>query len=121
MNKRSLIIQDDSICRKILLIRDGRCQKCGATKKLVVSHCFGKKTYPNLRHDLNNLLLLCNDCHIGWWHKYPTQAWTQFRHRWPDRFDYLMQAKNKIIKLNEEHYKNKRDELKAELKQLEEK
>jgi len=112
MANRYKILKCDFACRQILSKEYFVCQKCKECKPLDVSHCFGKKAYPHLRHDLNNLLLLCNDCHIGWWHKYPKEAWSWFEENFEERYNYLIVAKNKIVKLNKMYYEQKYQELK---------
>jgi hypothetical protein len=120
MANNYIIGKDDDLCRQILLLRDKKCQgpKCTATESLVPSHCYGKKAYPNLRHDPLNLLLLCDKCHKEFWHKYPAAAWTWFEEEWPERYNYLVVAKNRIIKLNEIHYREVAVDLEAELNRL---
>jgi 5-methylcytosine-specific restriction endonuclease McrA len=39
-----------------------------------VSHIKPKGKYPKLRHDLENIIILCWRCHIHWWHKEPLEA-----------------------------------------------
>jgi len=118
MANNYIIKKDDDLCRQILILRDRVCQRCGATEGLVPSHCFGKKAYPNLRHDLLNLLFLCDDCHKEFWHKYPVLAWEWFKKMWPERYEYLMVAKNRIIKLNAIHYQEVAKNLEVELNWL---
>jgi len=104
----------DSQCFENLLRRDKRCQRCRKTTTLVPSHCYGKKAYPTLRHDLLNLLLLCDECH-KWWHAHPIDAWIWFKEKWFGRFTYLQSVKNISFKLNKIHYQNKVDSLNVEL------
>jgi len=113
-----IIEKDDGLCRLILLVRDVHCQKCGSRVNLVVSHCLGKKAWPSLRHDLQNLLLLCQDCHDNWWHAHLYDAWIWFVNNYRERYDYISRAKNQYIKLNKQHYQDTAIELEAELERL---
>ena len=107
----------DHLLYECLLLRDKECQMCGKTTTLVPSHCYGKKTYPALRHELLNLVLLCDDCH-KWWHSNPIEAWEWFEEKYPDRFEHLQWAKNMFTKLNKLHYQERSLVLKEELNRL---
>lgn len=111
----------DKLCFEALLLRDsGQCQRCGSTRleTLVPSHCYGKKAYPQLRHNLDNLLLLCNDCHANWWHLNPVEAWNWFMTHFPGRWVSLEPLKNKLTKLSQEHYREANTGLKTEIRRL---
>jgi len=50
--------------RKKVLERDGfKCARCSATKRLVAHHLDGWAKHPELRHDPDNGVTLCHDCH----------------------------------------------------------
>ena len=93
-SKRHLIIQKDKELRAQILIRDNyTCQRCG--KKLEgrnchLSHVLPKGKYPELRHDPNNVKILCYHCHIQFWHKNPIEAMQWFKSTFPERYEYLM-------------------------------
>ena len=40
-----------------------RCSICGKEKELTIHHIKQKSEYPELRYRLNNLMLVCKDCH----------------------------------------------------------
>ena len=40
-----------------------RCSLCGKEKELTIHHIKQKSEYPELRYRLNNLMLVCKDCH----------------------------------------------------------
>ena len=40
-----------------------RCSLCGKEKELTIHHIKQKSEYPELRYRLNNLMLVCSDCH----------------------------------------------------------
>jgi 5-methylcytosine-specific restriction endonuclease McrA len=52
-----------------LLQNGNRCQCCGRGPKegvvLHVDHIKPRKKYPELKFDINNLQILCEDCNIG--------------------------------------------------------
>jgi len=41
----------------------GKCESCGSTESLHAHHVKSWAEYPELRFDLDNLRLLCRDCH----------------------------------------------------------
>lgn len=54
--------------RKAALARDRVCQDCGTTDSLHVHHIRKVRTFEDYddAHDLNNLVVLCQDCHPKW-------------------------------------------------------
>jgi 5-methylcytosine-specific restriction endonuclease McrA len=40
-----------------------RCQKCGTTEDLSIHHLESKKTCPEDKYNINNVTVLCRDCH----------------------------------------------------------
>ena len=51
------------ICR-LVKERDRQCVKCSSGDRLEVHHDKPAAHFPELRHDMNNLQLLCRSCHI---------------------------------------------------------
>lgn len=92
------------ICIQIIRQRDKMtCQKCGRQVEGVnaqTSHVYGKGAYPNLKFDLWNLKLMCFYCHKNFWHANPLEAYEWFMEKFPERYEYLQEAKNK-----QKHYK----------------
>ena len=43
--------------------RNKECEKCGSKENLQIHHIKGYALFPELRFDLNNVLLLCKECH----------------------------------------------------------
>jgi 5-methylcytosine-specific restriction endonuclease McrA len=73
-----------------------KCAKCGKHIEGVDSqkaHIKSVGAYPHLQFDLQNMILLCYHCHIGWWHHEPTEAGAWFKKEFQDRFKYLEKAK----------------------------
>lgn len=119
MSNAYLIKKCDRLSFEIIKIRDGNmCQVCGRRNTLVPSHCYGKKAYPNLRHEIGNILTLCNDCHANWWHQHYTEAMTWWRDEWPERAHYVDSIKNLNPKLNRIHYQELAQKLKVTLEDL---
>lgn len=54
---------------KALVMHGAQCQCCGATRgdgaKLHVDHIKPRSKFPELRLDLSNLQILCEDCNLG--------------------------------------------------------
>jgi len=48
---------------------------------------------------------MCQRCHLWWSHKNPLDFTEWFKTKYPARYDYLMENRNKIIKRTEEDYK----------------
>lgn len=66
------------LLRKIVIARDGEaCLKCGKTMSLHLSHIYPKGRYKAMELEPDNVKLLCNACHLYWWHKNPIEA-----HEW---------------------------------------
>lgn len=47
-------------------LRDGKCTECGSVYDLHAHHIKSYKDYPELRHDVNNGVTLCGQCHRQW-------------------------------------------------------
>jgi len=66
----------DGLCRQIILLRDGFCcRRClkgihGEKQRAVlqVHHIRTKGAHPNLRWELDNLILVCKGCHMFFFH-----------------------------------------------------
>lgn len=91
----------DDILRVQIRERDGnRCQKCGRTNGLGISHVFPKGRYAALRWEPANLMLLCWFCHGHWWHLHPVESGEWFRKNWPERYEQLWALANQGQKVN---------------------
>ena len=44
---------------------NAKCAKCKSTTSLHVHHIYPRNQYPTKAYKLNNLIVLCEDCHIG--------------------------------------------------------
>ena len=89
--RKSVVNRIDTLARKIVRLRDGRCQcpECkGNGTKLEVAHVAITRKYYISRWDLINLLLMCDKCH----NKFDANhAWgmTWFAVKYPVRTSYL--------------------------------
>ena len=71
-----LLRECDKYFRQIVLSqRINACEWCGSgSKGLQIAHILPKGTYPSLRYEFFNILLLCWRCHFHKWHKSPLEA-----------------------------------------------
>jgi 5-methylcytosine-specific restriction endonuclease McrA len=49
--------------REYLLSKQDKCKICGNKKSLEMHHLKGQSSHPELKYDLNNIMILCTDCH----------------------------------------------------------
>lgn len=102
--RKKLTDKLDSLCREIILKRDNNiCQKCGTFAEKQNAHCshvIPRSQGNILRWNLLNLKLLCFHCHINWWHKSPCESGEWFKSKFPDRWEYLQEKKNEVIKFS---------------------
>ena len=115
--RKSIINRMDTLARKIVRLRDQRCQ-CPECENegfaLECAHVGIIRRYYISRWDLLNLLLLCKKCHGKF---DANEAWGMqwFQKKFPARFEYL--AGLKILKnSHEETTKTWRD---SDLKEIE--
>ena len=92
----------DQAVKPIIKLRDrNRCQKCGkyvTGSNCHVSHVIPRSKGDSLRWELQNLKVLCFHCHINWWHKNPLESGEWFKDKFPSRWEYLQERKEKTIK-----------------------
>lgn len=78
------------------------CQRCGKPVEgsdAHGSHIYPEGTYRNMSALVENILCLCFDCHINWWHKYPKDAKDWFNKRYKELAFFLeKEAKESINK-----------------------
>ena len=114
--RKSTINRMDTLARKIIRIRDERCQcpECESGYNLQCAHVAIIRRYYMARWDLINLLLLCEKCH----RKFDTNtAWGMgwYSEKFPARFKYLTDLKI-LRNSHEEATKTWRD---SDLKEIE--
>lgn len=66
------------LLHELVRLRDGeRCRRCANPFDLQLSHIFPKGKHPKMEWDPWNVKLLCQHCHMDWWHKFPKKgmAW----------------------------------------------
>ena len=80
----------EAILKRACLIRDhGRCQRCEKSNgQLQLSHVLPRGRCGRLKFDLQNVQILCPQCHF-WWHEFPTESGLWFAREWPERLAYL--------------------------------
>ena len=97
--RKTLSNKLDKLCREVIKIRDGGvCQKCGKHfDKMDCSHVI-PRGHKRFRWDLKNLKLLCSRDHLYWWHQNPLEAEEWFSNKFPARYNYLMDERQKGTK-----------------------
>ena len=90
----------------LLIRKRGYCERCGETEysKLQCCHVIGRRNL-RLRWDPKNALCMCYRDHIHFQHKEPLQFTDWFQKKYPDRYKYLMKAKDEIKKMTLDDYK----------------
>lgn len=82
-----------------------RCEWCGSvTNQMHWAHVIGR-TNKTLRWDIFNGMCLCAYCHEWRWHQSPLEAVEWFKSKYPERYDYLMEAKNIVWDWTEDDYR----------------
>jgi hypothetical protein len=87
---KSVTVALDALLRRVVLLRDAECQMGASglpdcSGGLQAAHVLPKGTYPAMRHDPQNVVLLCAYHHVygrGSWHKDPLGAVEWFRERY---------------------------------------
>jgi len=102
-NKKKLQEKLWKLCCEYIRLRDkNTCQWCGKRvegSNAHTSHVIPKSHGNALRYDENNLKLLCFHCHLMRWHLHPLEADLWFQKCFPERYEYLMNFKEKTLKL----------------------
>jgi 5-methylcytosine-specific restriction endonuclease McrA len=75
-------------------------------EKLSGSNCHGSHVVPVshgniLKWDPENIITLSYHNHLHWWHKNPLESAEWFKNKFPDRYKYIMERKNTIVKYTE--------------------
>lgn len=105
----------DALAKKILIVSRGEnCERC-ADIPVYSSHIFPKGTYKRMRWMTQNLLLLCYQCHMEFWHKHPMEAKRWFEEKFPGRYEQLLIWTRQMPAID---LKEIRISLEIELKQL---
>lgn len=91
----------DALVRQLVFARDGhKCVKCGKTEYLAPSHILSRGKYKRMRWVPDNILTLCNGCHIFWWHKEPIAAARWLEEKYPGLADRLYLADSVATKID---------------------
>ncbi len=101
--RAKVIIRLETAIRNYIRKRDkDTCQKCGKKVYGSNSHCshvIPKSQGNALRFDEYNIKLLCSGDHLQFWHLNPTESGEWFKNKFPDRWEYLQENRNRIVKL----------------------
>jgi len=110
---KSVVVRTKFKSRKFIKILDreysvlvrskGFCEKCGKEEGLQCCHII-PRTNMTLRWDIFNAISMCMRCHLFWQHKNPLEFTEWFEKKYPARYLYLMENRNKIIKRTKEDY-----------------
>lgn len=118
MRKKSDLTKAREMCDKSMQVAGMKkfkeCEVCGKPAHCM-HHFFPKSTSSRLRYDWDNLIPICQGCHMR--HHTagdPTIHATVIRKRGDDWYDELEQTRHEIIKVNVEYYKLKLEELNNE-------
>ena len=96
-NHLPTLIKKTQIEFNALVASVGACAKCGKSfEQIQCSHVFTVGAYPNLRFDILNALPMDGGHHRYFWHNEPMEAFEWFKGKYPERYAYLMFAKNQI-------------------------
>lgn len=69
----------DALWARLIVARDVKCQRCSGKDFLQAHHIVRRSRSSWLRHNLNNGMTLCRNCHI-WWHnaaEVEAVSWTE--------------------------------------------
>jgi len=78
------------LAKKIVRSQAGHtCEKCRMHRPLQGSHVFSVGAHHDMGAMLENIIALCNDCHMNWWHRKPAEALSWFERAYPERFERL--------------------------------
>ena len=98
--RKKLIDNLDKVTAKIVKIRDEHtCQRCGSNplpRGEHWAHIFSRSRH-SMRWDLLNSVVLCNGCH-RYWHANPLNAQIWFEGKFPWRYEYLQEEKQKPVR-----------------------
>ncbi|MCR4329598.1 MAG: hypothetical protein NUV65_03555 [Candidatus Roizmanbacteria bacterium] len=99
-DKKAAQNRADVLFSEYIRQRDPVCQKCSSHAPLLhCAHYIGRVN-KRLRYDEQNALSLCVKCHLEWSHKNPKEFTEWFKGKYPDRYEYLIKAKNEVVKLD---------------------
>jgi 5-methylcytosine-specific restriction endonuclease McrA len=86
---------------------DYTCQWCGKEVKgsdCQVSHVIPVSHGNALAFDPMNMKVLCTHCHLNKWHKDPVAAGLWFENKFPERWLYLADHRQDIVRWREKDY-----------------
>ena len=89
--KKCVKLRDNFICQK--------CEKQVEGNNCHASHVLNVGTHKAFELDPENMKVLCSYCHLHWWHKDVLNATEWYKKKFPDKYNYLMQACKKKWKI----------------------
>lgn len=118
--KKQQAKEAEAALKAYIIKRDGSiCQKCGKYvegRDRQLSHIISRAKAPKLVYNEWNVKILCNYCHLSWWHKLPYETKDWLDEKYPGRYDMLLELNQKTkvcvdLKEVEQYYINKLKEL----------
>jgi hypothetical protein len=95
------------------ITKDRDCSMCYKSfEKMDCSHILSRGSHDSLRFDFFNVLPMCSRCHRWQWHDNPLAGVEWFKNNYPQRYDYLLFAKNQIKKWTADELKKIRQAIK---------
>ena len=88
--KKRLDLALTKVQRELVFMRDrGVCQWCGKPGADQLSHVYGKKAHPALKHEVDNALAMHGKCHLQGWHEDWRKSMFWFEKKWDVRAEIL--------------------------------
>lgn len=108
MNKRAAEIKRlrnkaDRLLQQIVKAARPRCEHCGKPTQ-AAHHFYTKASSAELRYDLQNMIALCNGCHLQHHKGSPDIHVKIMMDRGPEWYDDLFSRKSTVRKRNREYY-----------------
>ena len=103
----------DKLMQEINKKNNKKCFIC-PNKCQVAHHFIPKSVSARLRYDWDNLIPLCNACHMRLHQSGdPSYEYNIIKKKGDNWFELLQEKKQEIIKVNKSYYENKLEELNA--------
>lgn len=117
-SKRAQINRMRRLLSECVKLRDKKCVRCGKEDgKLDCSHIFPKGRFSSMQFELENVKLLCFNCHRNFWHLNPVLA-NDWVRKWmgSEKYENLKETANtQNVLINRGWLDSKETELKNAL------